>query len=310
MQNGMNGLEIARRFFDEWGLPYLRSEFPQISERVAGILFGGSQSLGNDDELSRDHGWGPGLTLILTAEDMRRFGQRLRKSLDRDAPREWVGQKWQYPDKNATIDSIDRWFRQNIGSVRPPWATKAWLQKGYQAWLQNTQESKLYMLRHASVFHDPLGEFTSRRKAFWYYPREVWLHRLLQEMFYVWHYGQYNFLERLTHRKDPIAISVCLGSFIQATMRLCMLLEEDYTPYWKWLASEFRKLPNVSDLEAKLSKLSVCNDLDGQMALVDAICKDIYSRLVDKGLVSANPTGHPHPLWCARMELLAKQKKD
>ncbi len=70
----MKGLEIAQRFFYEWGLPYLRTEFPQITERVAAIIFGGSQSLGNDDELSQGHGWGPGFELVLTVKDYRHVG--------------------------------------------------------------------------------------------------------------------------------------------------------------------------------------------------------------------------------------------
>ena len=162
------------------------------------------------------------------------------------------------------------------------------------------------MLRHATVMHDPLGEFTSRRKAFWYYPQSAWFRRLTNETFNVWHFGQYNFLCRLTRRKDPIAISVCLGNFIQATMKLCMLIEEDYVPYWKWLAAEFRKLANVADLEVQLAELSACNGVDRQAVLVDAICKDIHSRLVAKGLASADPKGHHDPLFCARNEFRAK----
>ncbi len=290
----MNGLELARSFFDGWGLPYLRSEFQQISERVAAFICGASQSLGNDDELSRDHGWGPGFGLVLTGEDMRRFGQRLRKALSKDIPKEWLGYKC---PASLPVNSIDQWFYRFIRRTHPPKTPRGWVKKA---------EFHLYMLRHAPVFHDPLGEFTARRKEFWYYPHAAWLRRLADESFNVWHFGQYNFLERLTHRKDPIAISICLGSFIQATMKVCMLLEEDFTPYWKWLAAEFRKLPNVADLEARLSELSVCHELDRQAALVDVICKDIHARLVARGLVIANPTDHPHPLLCASGELAGK----
>ena len=90
----MKGLEVARRFFNEWGLPYLRSEFPQLSERAACFLCEGSQSLGHDDELSRDHGWGPAFKVVLTGEDGRRFGRRLRKEINQAAPREWAGYRY------------------------------------------------------------------------------------------------------------------------------------------------------------------------------------------------------------------------
>ena len=290
----MKGLDIARRFFDEWGRVYLRTEFPHLSERVAAFVYGGSQSLGNDDELSRDHGWGPGFMLVLSNDDMRKFGRKLRNSTVREAPTEWAGSRWQHQN-NISVHGIDKWFRENIGCVRPP--------KKPEDWLRRANQDSLYMLRHATIFHDPLGDFTARRKSFWYFPKKAWLQRVESAVFNVWHYGQYNFLERLTKRQDPISIASCLGTFIHSTMCLCLLLAEDFTPYWKWVAAEFRKLPNVAELESHLCALSVSEDISVQAEHVDFICKDIYSRLVAKNLVSENPTGHPHPLFCARHEI-------
>ena len=293
----MKGLEVARAFFHEWGLVYLRSEFPEISERVAGVLCGSSQSLGHDDELSRDHGWGPGFSLILTSEDMRRYGRQLRKLMQKEAPRIWRGYEWR-GESNVTVDPIDKWFRQNIGCAQPP--------KTSEGWLSRTLVNNLYMLRHATVFHDPLGQFSERQKSFWFYPRGAWFESLSTEVFHAWHYGQYNFLERLVHRNDPISNKACLGSFIQGSLRVFFLAERDYFPYWKWLAAEFRKLPNVAEVESWYTELSLSTDIEKQAELVDAICKEVYSRLFSKGLVSEKPSGHEHPLSCAREELQRK----
>jgi len=290
----MAGLEVARRFFEEWGLPHLRSEFPEVAERAACLLFGGSQSLGNDDDLSRDHGWGPEYSIVLTSDDMRRLGRRLRSEVDKAAPRQWLGHKFHWPATNVTVDSVDGWFRKNIGVTHTPKTLKGW---------GRIREADLYMLRHASVFHDPLGEFTDRRESFGFYPREKWLHRVAEETWDAWHYGQYNFLGRLSQRDDPIAVSVCLGVFIQSTMKLCMLLNGDFSPYWKWLPAEFRKQPNVADLASWLTDLATTHSRKHQADLVGRICEDLYARLVREGLVSEEPTGHPHPLYCANAEL-------
>ena len=290
----LKGLEVARIFFEEWGLPYLRSEFPHLSDRAACLLCGGSQSLGNDDDLSRDHGWGPGFSIILTGEDMRRSGRRLSNAINKAAPRECLGCKFCWPDKSITVHSLNPWFRNFTKFSHPPKTCKAWLRM---------REDNLYMLRHASVFHDPLGEFTSRKEGFRYYPRDAWLHRISAETFSIWHFGQYNFLTRLTQRRDPIAIFTCLGIFIQSTMKISMLLNEDFTPYWKWLPTEFRKQPNVVELESWLSELAASEKIEDQIRLVDIICQDVYSRLVNKNLISETPTGHPHPLMCAHREL-------
>ena len=68
-QIALNGLEVARRFFAEWGLPFLQEQFPGLAQRMAAGLLHGSQVLGADDELSRDHGWGPMFLLLLPEVD-------------------------------------------------------------------------------------------------------------------------------------------------------------------------------------------------------------------------------------------------
>ncbi len=296
----MNGLQIAQRYFNEWGLPYLRSEFPQLSERVAAFIFGFSQSLGNDDELSRDHAWGPGFEIVLTGEDMRRFGRKLRRSIQADAPRTWLGVRWHPAPNVYSVDSINRWFSREIGCATPP--------KSGKEWLKRTKAVHLYMLRHMTTFHDPLGEFSARRKAFWYYPKDAWVTRIRDETFQVWHHGQYNF-SRTAKRKDPIAIAACLGNFIERTMTVYLLLSKDYAPYWKWLSAEFRKLPDTGEVVEALEELTTSKSRRKQGVLVDFICDDLHSRLLKSKLITGKRSGHPHSLYDASNELEALASK-
>ena len=64
----MKGLEIAKAFFFEWGLPFIEREFPGLKERIAVGCFGGSQALGADDLLSQDHAWGPAFHIYLEGD--------------------------------------------------------------------------------------------------------------------------------------------------------------------------------------------------------------------------------------------------
>ncbi|HOE17237.1 MAG TPA: hypothetical protein PLX02_05685 [Syntrophorhabdaceae bacterium] len=54
--NTSKGITIAEMFFMEFGLPALQKHFPELVDRTsAGLLGEGSEMLGFDDELSRDH---------------------------------------------------------------------------------------------------------------------------------------------------------------------------------------------------------------------------------------------------------------
>ena len=57
----MNGMEISRAYYEAFGKPMLE-EFPGILPyAAAGLLGSGSECLGFDDEVSRDHDFEPGL---------------------------------------------------------------------------------------------------------------------------------------------------------------------------------------------------------------------------------------------------------
>jgi Domain of unknown function (DUF4037) len=290
----LNGIEVARRFFAEWGLPFLQEHFPELVDRTAAGLFRGSQVLGADDELSRDHGWGPMFLLLLTEEDYAAQGQAVAQAMEA-APQEWLGYRYCGGlTTNIEVSSVDRYLEHWLGFARPP--------AQWQQWLGGTpsgvREYELYLIRHGHVFSDPLGEFSARRAALAQYPRLASLQRVSDELFNVWHFGQYNFLSRLLIRQDPLALQMAQGHFIEAVLRLCLLLEGDYTPYWKWLAFAFRKCPSAAWLDDLLGQLSQGDDLKKQEELVREVCAVIHKMLDAAGLASEDLSVHPHPLMC------------
>jgi hypothetical protein len=295
----LNGLEVARHFFDEWGLPTLQQQFPELVERVAAGLFRGSQVLGADDELSRDHGWGPMFLLLLTEEDYITHGPTVTQTFNAIAPREWLGYQFRSSTPNVEVSSIDRYLENWLGFAHPP--------ADWQHWLGGTprgvREYELYLIRHGQVFYDPCGEFSARRVALQEYPRLAWLQRVWDELFAVWHYGQYNFVDRLIARREPLAEQIALGHFIEAALRLSLLLDKDYTPYWKWLPFAFRTCPSAAKLALPLRQLSESGDVQERGALVQVVCTEIHEMLDAAGLASPNLSLHPHPLFCDHVAL-------
>ena len=52
----MQGLELAKRYYEEVGRPMLERDFPELLPRLAAGLVGdGSECLGFDDAISQDH---------------------------------------------------------------------------------------------------------------------------------------------------------------------------------------------------------------------------------------------------------------
>ena len=80
----MPGLELCRQFYLLCGAPLIERTFGENGRRfAAGLAGAGSDCLGFDDELSRDHDFGPGFCLWLTDEDDETFGGELERSLPR-----------------------------------------------------------------------------------------------------------------------------------------------------------------------------------------------------------------------------------
>ena len=75
----MKQLELAKRYFEEYGRPMIERQFPQLKDSYAAGLAGeGSGCLGYDDEISQDHDLPPGFasgcrmkTLISSEQSFR-----------------------------------------------------------------------------------------------------------------------------------------------------------------------------------------------------------------------------------------------
>ena len=60
----MKGLEIAYKFYEEYGREMIHTMFPQYENKIAAGLVGeGSECFGFDDYISRDHDFDPGFCL-------------------------------------------------------------------------------------------------------------------------------------------------------------------------------------------------------------------------------------------------------
>ncbi len=285
----MKGLEIAKAFYFEWGKPYLEESFPDLAKRVAVGRISGSDVLGGDDEISKDHNWGPQFTIFLSAEDYAAHAETLSAEINAAAPNPWRGYKLDGGgDKSVNVECIPNLFKTWFGFGKLPQNNDAWkavVQKGVDGGIHYGRESSLYFLRHGAIWFDGSGELTAWRKALHTYPQTIWRTRLAEEIFRVWHHGEYNFVQRVAKRHDPLAKAICIGEFVNGVMRTYLLLNQDFTPYWKWLAHEFRKLDEAQTVALQLDELVTTDSLDRQIELVLQISSDIFDRMKEEGII-------------------------
>lgn len=288
MGQGMKGIEISRAFFQEVVLPAIQKGFPHLAERMSCGVFGnGSDAAGLDDEISRDHHWGPRTNILLPAQDFRRGGRKLEEFLDRTLPATYRGlpvHRVRQEASGVTVEGIDDFFKKFTGNARPPRKLTRWFL---------ATEADLFHATNGEVFHDPTGDLTRRREGFRYYPELVWKKKLADWcMYFTGRDAPYN-IHRCARRQDWFSAQVFLGAAIKRALELAFLLNKTYAPYAKWLYRKFLGLPRlVPQIDPQLQRvLKTDSWRERVMALVEI--SHIYAEEIHRLGLAGPPQFKP-----------------
>lgn len=269
-----NGMQLAKSYWQTYGKPLLELEqFKDYKNRIAAGLVGhGSECYGFDDEISRDHDFGPGFCLWLTDEDYAKIGDDLQAAYD-SLPQEYAGfgSREETPrakscegSKRVGIFSISEFFENITGFSTAPSQNEPHL------WL-SLSEPTLAAATNGQIFADPLGEFSKTRQSFKLMPDDVRISLISRRLGMMAQAGQYN-VPRMLARKDGAAAWLSINEFVRATASIVFLLNNPisagYLPYYKWQFAALRKLSNR--MASRLS--GVANQLESLMRLSSAAC--------------------------------------
>ncbi len=277
----MNGQDWCDALFHEIYLPILRNDFAEIASQVsAGVLGTGSEVLGADDALSRDHGWGPEKChLFMDGENLRDFGNALQVRLCAALPDSFHGYRIpKHKPEQIQILTVDRLYADLTGLPHPP--------KTMQEWLK-TDENALCFANAGRIISDPTGVLTARKSEFEkaYYPEDLWRWRVASQLWAIWHYGDYNGC-RIAKRGDALGYLIGQGYFVEGVMRLCVLLNREYAPYWKWLHWAFSRLPRLADkIEPLLNELEKQSSLASRSENIHRIFNVVLDVLFEEKLL-------------------------
>lgn len=260
----MTGLELAHRYYAEVVAPLLDTRWPGLPH-AAGRLGGGSDVLGLDDSMSRDHDWGLRLTLLVDEEQVRPVDEYLQDVL----PGAFEG----WPTRFGT--TWDSAIRHRVEVATPGGFTRSRL--GLDAdrpmspvdWLSLTGQAVLEITAGA-VFADHQGTITAVRRRLGWYPDDIW--RLVVAADWARMAQELPFVGRTAMRGDDTGSRVLAGRIVHTAFHLGFLLERRWPPYPKWIGTVFGALPRAGAATRALhSALDVQTWQDRERSLVRAL---------------------------------------
>lgn len=284
----MQGLEISRSYFNEFGMPMLAEGFSEISQYLCCGMFGsGSECLGYDDEESRDHDFEPGFMILLPGEDIvdRRTEFLLERAYAK-LPKEYMGLKRSMfspvGGSRKGVIRAEEFFYDRLGTRDGYLSVAQWLQ---------TPEHYLLEATNGEVYFDNYGLVTEIRQRIAYLPEDIRLKKLAGKLLLMAQSGQYNFLRCLKH-DEPYAAQLAVIEFVKSAISVIYLLNKRYEPFYKWAFRGLEELPVLKDVITVL-KVLITTDNDGEMAeqkyyAMEGICARVIEVLQDQEITKAN----------------------
>ena len=218
------GLRLCERYYIAFGKPMLERNFGAVLPRLAiGLAGEGSECLGYDDALSRDHDFGAGFCIWVPDDLPEETVQQLRNAYA-VLPKSYCGvSRVAMPEADGRVGVCRQsaFFRRLLGTDGVPETEAQWLE---------IESGMLAAACSGAVFRDDSGSFTAvRRKLSLGYPEEVRLRRLAQALGRMAQCGQYNY-PRMRQRGDNATAQLYLTEFCKNAMEACHLLRNQYAP--------------------------------------------------------------------------------
>ena len=283
----MNGLDLSKAYFEEYGRPMLENEFSEVLPYLAVGLFGsGSECFGFDDDVSTDHDFEPGFCIFLPDEETvdRRTAFLLERAYAK-LPKEFMG------FKRAMLSPVGgarkgvlrtaEFFEEKIGSADGQLTAEQWL---------SIPEHALAEATNGELFFDNYGEVTRIRESLRAYPEDIRRKKLAGNLLLMAQSGQYNYKRCLEHGEEAAA-QLAVFEFVNSAMSIIFLLNNNYKPYYKWSFRALRALPKLS-LDAEIMEYLITTGNGEETAeekyySIEGIAADVIDELAEQGLTEA-----------------------
>ncbi len=278
----MRGIELSRAYFEQYGAGMLQTRFPALWPRLAvGVCGQGSENLGFDDAVSRDHDFDPGFFIWLNAEDYKEWEFRVSRAYDK-LPREFMGVALSgesaYGTARHGVRETAAFFRSLTGFYPAPQTNLQWL---------GVPQYRLAAAVNGEIFYDGSGDVTAARSALAQMPEDVRRKKLARHVALAAQAGQYNYSRALAHGQRGSA-ALALARFAEHYANAAFLLNRRYAPFYKWLLPAGKAMPLLGGEIASLEALA-CEPMNaGAAEEIERLSAAMIAVLAAQGL-----TDHP-----------------
>lgn len=295
----MKGLELSKKYYEEYGRPMLEEKFSEIFPYIAvGLCGSGSECFGFDDERSQDHDFEPGFCIFVPDPGIylkdsefeknnsldEKIIFRLQREYDK-LPDEFLGFKKQkmkpVGGNRRGVIRIGDFFKGKCGNPEGDLSVYDWLMVPEYALAESV---------NGEIYFDNLGLISSIRNKLDHYPDEIRLKKIAGYLLTMAQSGQYNYL-RCVERKENAAAQMSMFKFVEAGLHVIFLLNGRYMPYYKWsfrALSKLKRLGNLYDsLEFLISSDNGVKLAQTKSEMVEDIAALIIRELKADGITEA-----------------------
>lgn len=248
------GLNLSEFFYFEAVRPVLDRYFSNVPHSAARLDYG-SDVLGFDTPLSRDHGWGPKVMLFFSQLDYEKYRDQISEVMANELPTEIRGYPTNYDfpfTGEAGLQAVERGpVRHWVETETIPAFFNRYLGLASTIsikdvdWLLMPQQH-LRSIVSGKVFFDGLNQLMEICDRLRWYPRDLWFYIMANQ----WHRidQEEPFMARCGDVGDELGSRVVASRQVVEIMQLCFLIEQQYTPYYKWFGTAFVQLDCASNL--------------------------------------------------------------
>ena len=241
------GIDICKKYYDRYVRPMIDEKFPEYASKIACGLSGeGSDAFGYDDDLSRDHDWGPSVCLWISEETDEKIGEDLRKAYE-ELPGEMDGIKrapYVRGRDRRGVQVIPEYFRRLTGASM--YEEIDW---------KETTSPLLAAAVNGRIWRDDEGLVTEfRNKLIKGYPESILFKHLAESCARFLREGQYN-APRVSKRGDELTARMFIYDAAREAMKLLYLANGKFYPHDKWLRYGLKDLEGGDTLDSLLQSM-------------------------------------------------------